>query len=119
MAFYIIKMTRLKKKKKKRKGMAITVIKPRCTIVSSQFSTRECPLISRCVVLQCCTFRGTNERGVAIEEHWIEGTQSVRNQDFFETHDPSLSTLLSDRSKSDMLNVRVVWLCCPPNKLLL
>ena len=44
MAFYIIKMTRLKKKKKKkeRKGMAITVINPRCTIVSSQFVKQIC-----------------------------------------------------------------------------
>ena len=41
MAFYILKMTRLKKKKE-RKGMAITVIKPRCTIVSSQFVKQIC-----------------------------------------------------------------------------
>ena len=42
MAFYIIKMTRLQKKKRKKKGMAITVIKPRCTIVSSQFVKQIC-----------------------------------------------------------------------------
>ena len=35
MVFYIIKMT-------KKKGMAITVIKPRCTIVSSQFIRQIC-----------------------------------------------------------------------------
>ena len=39
MVFDIIKMTKLKKKKK---GMAITVIKPRCTIVSSQFVKQIC-----------------------------------------------------------------------------
>ena len=44
--FYIIKMTKLKKKKGGGgRGMAIIVIKPRCTIVSSQF------------VKQICTFK--------------------------------------------------------------
>ena len=60
--FDIIKMTKLKKK-----SMAITVIKPRCTIVSSQF------------VKQICTFKKLNDAvRRTFTAHWIPGSLDPR-----------------------------------------